>query len=412
MDLANNFMFSLVFVLSQEVVHDENKAGVATVASRPPPPPGGPPSSAAGAAAGGEAAPGASSSASASSAAGADGAQGAGYPGYGAQINMAAQYPAYNQHQHQQHQQPQNQHSNNNHQQHLAHHNSNSNKQHTPFLPEAERCTLKITGIPHYISDSDIRAHCDAFGYVVQMQWSAPVLSAANTTEVVGEAEVGADGSKQTQQKKTNRECLVQFYSAANAKKCFSSPKSVLDNRFINIRQSFVNLIPPTDVPYPGDDVIEHDKVLLTSKHNVPQLASAGADAGAAGYRKRQPYPVVAAAHPQQQQHGLNMYAHGASNKYRRTAEDDNRVHTESGAAVGPPGTADGHGQEDSNGSAAHNQAYTGDSNSGGVSSPQPAVMTQEKLEIKAKNEQLKVLRQQMDEISRQKEKILQVSSP
>jgi hypothetical protein len=123
-------------------------------------------------------------------------------------------------------------------------------------LPESERCTLLCTGIPTYVKEEEIMAHFRSFGRVVQLQITPSESPTAVTTTTDG---ISGTGEKD---KKTYNECLVQFDSADNAKKCYSSPTAVLNNRFIRIQQSSFNIIPPADVPPPTEEeLIELEKI-------------------------------------------------------------------------------------------------------------------------------------------------------
>lgn len=182
-----------------------------------------------------------------------------------------------------------------------------SNKANRPAvksLPENERCTLRCTSIPVHVTEEDLKAHFESFGHVVELQVS-PMEGNGNNNLEDDDTE---DGKKK---KKQANECLVQFYSAANARRCLTSEVPVLNNRFIFIYQSHFNIIPPQDVPRPSRDILDRDSYLLSQKEIIPAASAAQAAAN----RKRS---------------ALNIYTSGRTNKWRRTdgfgGGDDNKV--------------------------------------------------------------------------------------
>lgn len=182
-----------------------------------------------------------------------------------------------------------------------------SNKANRPAvksLPENERCTLRCTSIPVHVTEEDLKAHFESFGHVVELQVS-PMEGNGNNNPEDDDTE---DGKKK---KKQANECLVQFYSAANARRCLTSEVPVLNNRFIFIYQSHFNIIPPQDVPRPSRDILDRDSYLLSQKEIIPAASAAQAAAN----RKRS---------------ALNIYTSGRTNKWRRTdgfgGGDDNKV--------------------------------------------------------------------------------------
>ena len=120
-------------------------------------------------------------------------------------------------------------------------------------LPEDECCTLKCTGIPPKVNIDELKKHFKTFGRVIEIQ--------------IKEAPI----DKNDPEKKVYNECLVQFASAVDAKKCLNSPTAVLNNRFIKLNQSNFNIIPLTDIkPLTAqeqyDDEIERDKLIREKK--------------------------------------------------------------------------------------------------------------------------------------------------
>jgi hypothetical protein len=108
------------------------------------------------------------------------------------------------------------------------------------LLLEHEKCTLKCSGIPQSVKAADLMGHFKASGRVVELQ----------LIEIGGGAAVDASGTERKE--KSYNECLVQFGSAQDARKCLNSPSAVLNNRFIRIIYSPFNIIPFADVPPPS----------------------------------------------------------------------------------------------------------------------------------------------------------------
>jgi hypothetical protein len=209
--------------------------------------------------------------------------------------------------------------------------------------------------------------------------------------------------------KKIYNECLIQYYSAANAKKRLNDQRSVFDNRFISLKQSYVNIIPPSEVPPPSQEILDSDAAILQSG---PQQSRGGA--GAAG-------PPVRSKPFQQDQYQPrqpSMYHQGQSNKYRRTAEDDNRVHVDTHtdmAALGLDANGDFPSVANMAETAALSYADVLKDRSSASAAPVVAAPTltvpyYDKSQSKEALESLKSLRQQADDISKRKEAILVVS--
>lgn len=246
-------------------------------------------------------------------------------------------------------------------------------------LPEHERCTLKVWGIPSYVTEEDLRRHFELFGHVVELQLT-PMAPRG------GGSAAAAEGGAETDKKNVYFECLVQYYSAANAKKRLGAQDSVLNNRFIKFRASPFNIVPPADVPPPSADILHRDEQIV-----LGNISTTAAAVGPAQSRKK-PAPT-----------GFNMYAAGASNKYRRGADDDNNR-----VPSGVPADSDTGAGEGGVGSSS--SPAGGAVGASAVPAPVAApALTQEKYEMKQKFEQLKTLRQQAEEIAKKKEEILLV---
>jgi hypothetical protein len=253
-------------------------------------------------------------------------------------------------------------------------------------LPENERCTLRCSGIPVHAKEEDLKAHFESFGYVVELQISP--MSADKPSDV-------KEGDS-AEKKKVYNECLVQFYSAPNAKKCFSSTIPVLNNRFIHLHMSHFNIIPPQDVPDPGYDVIERDRQLLSGEI-VP------------------PAPGTSSASGKKPLSGLNMYEKGTTNKWRRTDEGkvagggEIATSTSSSTAVG---VATEETAQDKPAATSLGEMIVSASKS---VEPAAVVVTSKALPSKDDEElrqsflELKSLKQQSEDILKKKEKILQV---
>lgn len=95
-----------------------------------------------------------------------------------------------------------------------------------------ESSTVRCSGIPSYITESDLYSHFVTFGRVLELRISpGSNVNSNNLNGVAGGKVYG--------------ECLVQFVSAMDAKKCVTSPLPVLNNRFIRVSFSRGNIIPP-----------------------------------------------------------------------------------------------------------------------------------------------------------------------
>eukprot|EP00981_Chlorochromonas_danica_P001849 scaffold386_cov174-Ochromonas_danica.AAC.23 len=238
-------------------------------------------------------------------------------------------------------------------------------------LPEHERCTLRCTGIPHYVKEEDIRKHFEAFGGIVELQLS-PMTS---DTKMGQQEEVGESGEK----KKTYNECLVQFYSALNAKRCLSSPLPVLNNRFIHVYQSSFNIVPPSDVSPPSAEIIERDQMLLAQEHINPNVVTSGK--------------------PKASSSSSANFQAGVTNKWRRP--------TSSANATVPSGleTENAEFVKDNSSEIVPNEEEKAESSS--APAPATAVVKKEDTELKETFVQLKALTQQNEEILKRKESII-----
>jgi RNA recognition motif-containing protein len=225
-----------------------------------------------------------------------------------------------------------------------------------------------VTGIPAYMTEQDLREHFEDFGHIVEMQ-----LTEAPANHKRKDGEESVEGEK----KRVFLECLIQYHTAANARKCYTSTRSVRDNRHIQIRPAFFNIIPPADVPYPGDEIAERDAAIVAGTY-----VSNKNPAGDTGGRKKS-YAAVAGG----------AAFHPGANKYRRGNDDANIPAHQSAGDSGSSSAEGDMGMQQGQGAVA----------------PAPA-LTQEKYEAKKRFEELKELRQQAEEIAKKKEAILLVS--
>lgn len=254
-----------------------------------------------------------------------------------------------------------------NHGNRLHNHNQSAN-----LLPESERCTLRCTGIPSYVKEEDLKAHFESFGHVVELQVT-DMNEKTNATNTPAAIENESAAAGKDEKKKVYNECLVQFYSAPNAKKCLNSPVPVLSNRFIHLHQSHFNIIPPSDVPEPSPDAIEEDRALL-GQDIVPRTA------GSLPGKKRT-------------QAGLNIFQ-GATNKWRRT-ETNAQAPSSDTAAAGDGASVGGDG-----------------SVGGGEGAEQPTTAVaagKDKSELKKSLEELKSLKTDAEKLLKTREDVIQV---
>jgi hypothetical protein len=105
-------------------------------------------------------------------------------------------------------------------------------------LPEEERCTLRMTGIPQDISEDELKQFCRAYGRVVVLQLNVNEAGAPMAAE-----------ENQQPAKRVYNDCLVQYSNSTEASKLFHSPTAPRGNRFIKIFTVDFNIIPLSDVP-------------------------------------------------------------------------------------------------------------------------------------------------------------------
>ncbi len=238
-------------------------------------------------------------------------------------------------------------------------------------LPENERCTLRCTGIPAYVKEEDLKNHFKAFGHVVELQISQMVNTDSQQLDDDGNGE----------KKKSYNECLVQFYSAANAKKCFTSPSPVLNNRFIHVHMSKFNIIPPSDVEPISQNELENDRLLLTQDVN-PQV------------------PTI--SQPARKKNTGMIFTKGVTNKWKR-GDEAKALPVPSGDPVDIAATTDSLPQVD--------DCLTTVNPALEQKKPVETEATKEGLELKQNFEQLKTLKQQAEDMLRKKEAVIQVSA-
>lgn len=118
-----------------------------------------------------------------------------------------------------------------------GHGNHNSMK-----LADHEKCTIKCTGVPSYVSEYELMAHFRSFGKLVSTRSVTGENSSNSSKE---EDEIQEDGK--TERKYSTY--YAQYTNAEDAKKCFTSAKAVLNNRFIKLFYNPMNLIEINDSP-------------------------------------------------------------------------------------------------------------------------------------------------------------------
>lgn len=100
--------------------------------------------------------------------------------------------------------------------------------------PPPEATTILCTGVPHFVKETALFQHFKQFGIVVALRILRFPFAAA-----------GADGEAHGDTKRVYNEAYIQYATAAQAQKCVSSPKSVLDNRFIKVFISNLCIVDP-----------------------------------------------------------------------------------------------------------------------------------------------------------------------
>jgi len=103
-----------------------------------------------------------------------------------------------------------------------------------PLLPENERCTVRCTNVPDKFTEKDLFAHFKGFGRIVSIK--AMPAEKDETGRLV-------------------KECLVQYTQANMAQRCIASPAAVLNNRFIKVLLSDVNIQAVENKPSDSDQV-------------------------------------------------------------------------------------------------------------------------------------------------------------
>ena len=102
------------------------------------------------------------------------------------------------------------------------------------LLPENERCTVRCTNVPDKFTEKDLFAHFKGFGRIVSIK--AMPAEKDETGRLV-------------------KECLVQYTHANMAQRCIASPAAVLNNRFIKVLLSDVNIQAVESKPSDSDQV-------------------------------------------------------------------------------------------------------------------------------------------------------------
>eukprot|EP01041_Mallomonas_annulata_P000419 gene419-756_t len=105
----------------------------------------------------------------------------------------------------------------------------------TSTSEEFECHTLRCTGIPPHVEEKDLRSHFSTFGKIADLKL---IL---NNKQSINDGNGNGGGNNM----KVYNECLVQFTNVLATQRCFSSPIPVLNNRFIRLVYSRMNIISP-----------------------------------------------------------------------------------------------------------------------------------------------------------------------
>jgi hypothetical protein len=289
----------------------------------------------------------------------------------------------------------------------------NQVSQHQNFLPENERCTLKCTGLPQTAKEADLRTHFKSFGRVVELQL------------------IEAEGDK-----KQYNDCLVQFGTAFEAKKCCNSPTAVLNNRFVRVMFSNFNIVPLADVlPLTAEEIEQAAKESAAAVHNARKTKKwTNEESTAAPFRADEDTPdstwgTGAGTGVERRAKGVGLQGRGfgVSNKFIAN-------HTMKSPSVSLPVPTSASTSAESSTSASGTLSASASSNEdpevtddplyssieftsdglvpSATAEPVAAVsvpLTKEDIALQYQYEGLKALRQQADNIWKQKESLLQV---
>jgi hypothetical protein len=237
-------------------------------------------------------------------------------------------------------------------------------------------------------------AHFRGFGRVVELQLivTAPDSAADGRPS----QDKGADDNDGDKDRKSYNECLVQFATAQDAKKCLNSPTAVLNNRFIRVLYSTFNIVPLSDVPELTAAEIQEERAAA---------AAAKAAANAARYTKT----------------GAAVPGGGANRRYSFTgptasasasASGDADDSTADNAAPATPAvavTTIKNNKWKNPALSAGEGAAASSSASASTVQAAPAPLTKEDLALQSQYEELRTLRQRAEGIFKQKEALLQV---
>ena len=97
-----------------------------------------------------------------------------------------------------------------------------------PVPHGAESHTVRCTGIPQNVQEKDLFKHFKAFGRIASLK-------------------LLRHGGDNNDGRKVYNECCVQFIDPTNAKKCVIAPSAVLNNRYIKVFLSNLNVIDPAE---------------------------------------------------------------------------------------------------------------------------------------------------------------------
>ena len=288
----------------------------------------------------------------------------------------------------------------------------NQANQHQNSLPENEKCTLKCTGLPQTAKEADLRVHFKTFGRVVELQL------------------IEAEGDK-----KQYNDCLVQFGTAFEAKKCCNSPTAVLNNRFVRVMFSNFNIVPFADVlPLTADEIEQAARESAAAAFNTRKTkkwTSEGVTAAVAPVKADDDTPDTAWAGTERRAKGVGLQGRGfgVSNKFiaNHTMKSPPvsvplpvpaSVPTELSTSASGTRSASASNNEDTEGAddlLYSSIEFTSDGLVPSITATEPAAaavsvpLTKEDIALQQQYEGLRALRQQADSIWKQKESLLQV---
>ena len=115
--------------------------------------------------------------------------------------------------------------------------------------------TLRCSDIPANIREEELVEHFTSFGDVVDLVFETGTGNVVLSISYRFTSRIHKFNCIYTasgdDSKNANNECLVQFLKPISARSCLSSPRPVLNNRFIKLSQNTTNIADVTTVTYP-----------------------------------------------------------------------------------------------------------------------------------------------------------------